>query len=258
MRTLLVFATLCFSTAYADEWTKRFPLTGQPDLRVDAEDAAVILRSGAGNAIEARLTTHGWNIGPGGIRVTERQAGNRVEIEIRMPHGQWGFFTSRSARLELTVPRQLRANIHTGDGSVNAQTLKGELRLVTGDGSIEADEVEGSLEARTGDGGIRVRGRFDRLDLHTGDGSVTASVASGSKMAGPWRIHSGDGSVTVRLPGDLAADLDVHTGDGSVTVNVPLLTNTIRGERDVRGKLNGGGSTLRIETGDGSIRVDRL
>lgn len=258
MRTLLVFTALVSATAYADEWSKQFTFTGQPELRVDAEDAAVVLRPGADNAIEARLTTHGWKIGPGDVRVTPRQTGNRVEIDIRMPHGDWSFFSSRSARLELTVPRQLRADIHTGDGSITAQGLSGELRLVTGDGSIEAEDVAGALEGHTGDGSIRVRGRLERLDLHTGDGSVTVAVAAGSKLAGPWRVRTGDGSVSVRLPGDLAADLDVHTGDGGVTVNLPLLTNTIHAEKDVRGKLNGGGPVLRIETGDGSIRVDRL
>ena len=189
MRTLIMFAALFTFTAYADEWTKRFEVTENPDVRIDGGDASVVLRPGANNAVEARLVTKGWRIGPGDVRVIDHQTGNKVEIEVRFPHGEWGF-GQRSARLELTVPRELRADIHTGDGSVRAQGLAGELRLITGDGAVEADGVDGTLEARTGDGSIRARGRLERLDVNTGDGSVTVTAAAGSKMAGPWRIHT--------------------------------------------------------------------
>ncbi len=259
MRTLLVFAALLgATTAFGDEWQKRFEVTGRPELRVDAQDAHVVLRPGAKNVIVARLTTHGWNIGPGGIRVHERQVENRVEIEIREPHLHWNFFSNRWSRLEIEVPRELRADVHTGDGRVEANGLAGELRLSTGDGSVEAFSVEGALDARTGDGSIRVQGRFERLDLNTGDGSVNAAVISGSKMVGPWRIHTGDGGVHLRLASDVAANLEAHTGDGGLHVDLPGFTTSGRHGNTISGRLNGGGSTLRVETGDGSIQVTGL
>jgi hypothetical protein len=256
MRTLLVFAALC-STAFAAEWSKRFDLSGRPEVRVDADDASVTLRPGPGNSLEARLTTEGWSIGPEGIRVDARQNGNRIEIILKEPHRDWGFLSHRWAKLELTVPRDLRADIHTGDGSIHANTLAGQFKFVTGDGSVEAEGVDGDLRAQTGDGSIRVRGRFDQLEVQTGDGSVNVTIASGSKMAGPWRIHTGDGSVRVQVPADLAANVDAHTGDGGLHISVPL-DNSTRGENWVRGRLNTGGATLRVETGDGSIHLDRL
>ncbi len=258
MRTLFVCAAIFVSTLQADEWTKQFQVKARPELRIDASDAAVVVRPGSANVIDARLTTKGWKIGPGDVRVTDRQSGDRVEIEIRMPREMFNL-GSHSARLELTVPRELRADVHTGDGSINAQGLAGEVRLVAGDGQIEADSVDGSVEARTGDGSIRARGRFESLDVNTGDGSVRIEVAQGSKLAGPWRVHTGDGSVNIRLPRDLAANLDAHTGDGNLTVNVPVTTTGVHGgENTVRGRLNGGGPTLRVETGDGSIHIDPL
>jgi hypothetical protein len=233
-------------------------ITGSPELRVDADDASVVITGGTGSEIAARLTTKGWDIGPSGVQVTDRQSANRVEITIRMPH-DWGFLGSRSARLELTVPQSLRADIRTGDGRIEARSIAGELRFVTGDGSVEADGVGGALDARTGDGSVRARGRFERLDVNTGDGSVTVAAAGGSKMAAPWRVHTGDGSVTVRLPAEFAADIDARTGDGSLNVKLPLTTSGIRtGQNAIRGRLNGGGPTLRVETGDGSIHIEPL
>ncbi|HUJ20287.1 MAG TPA: hypothetical protein VLX58_02140, partial [Bryobacteraceae bacterium] len=62
---------------------------------------------------------------------------------------------------------------------------------------------------------------------------------------------------TVRLPQNFAADLDAHTGDGKITVDFPLTTSGSISTSELRGKINGGGQTLAIHTGDGPIRVER-
>jgi hypothetical protein len=264
MRTILlvlaglVLATIASNSARADEWSKRFRVTGRPQLRIEADDAAVSLRVGAPGTVDAHLTTRGCTIGPDGARVTARQNGNRVEIEIRIPESHWQT-GSRSVRLEVLVPPELSAEVHTSDGHVWAQGLKGEFRLSTGDGAIDAESLDGALTARTGDGRLNVHGRFDQLDLRTNDGSVLATVNPGSKPAGPWRIETGDGSVTLRLPEGFAADLDARTGDGHISVDLPATTSGFHsGENNFRGRLNGGGLPLRVHTGDGSIRIQRL
>jgi DUF4097 and DUF4098 domain-containing protein YvlB len=165
----------------------------------------------------------------------------------------------RSVKLELLVPRELRSEIHTGDGSITIRGLKGDSRLSTGDGRIEAENVEGALEAKTGDGHVRLRGRFDALNVHTNDGAVEAEILEGSKInSAGWTIHTGDGHVTVRVPGDFSADLDAHTGDGHVTSDLPVTAPGSFRRSELRGKLNHGGPPLTISTGDGSIRIERL
>jgi DUF4097 and DUF4098 domain-containing protein YvlB len=152
----------------------------------------------------------------------------------------------------------LRAEIHTGDGRILAQDLEGEIHLSTSDGSIEADSVDGILEAKTGDGHIRASGRWDRIDLRTDDGSIEAEARAGSKMASGWQVHTGDGHVTLRLPEAFAAELDAHTGGGKVTVDFPVTNSGSSEGSAVRGRLNGGGATLIVRTGDGPIKVMRL
>jgi hypothetical protein len=259
MRTLQILAVLGVAASLeASEWSKRFEVTGRPDVRVEADDAEVTLHAGVPGVIEAHVVTRGWTLGPDGVRVNARQNGARVEVEVRVPGGVWGW-GRREVRLDLTVPPELHAEIRTGDGSVRAQALKGEFRFTTGDGSIDADGLDGTLEARTGDGRLSARGRFDRLDLHTNDGAIVAAAGPGSKMAGPWRLETGDGSVNLRLPDGFAADVDASSGDGDITVHLPVTSNGYRsGEHVFRGKLNGGGPALKIRTGDGSIDLGRM
>jgi DUF4097 and DUF4098 domain-containing protein YvlB len=258
MRTLPVFAVLGLAASLqAGEWSQRFEVTGRPELRVEADEAEVTLRAGGTHVVEAHVTTHGWPLGPDGVRVEARQKGARIEIAVRVPRGEWGW-GNRSVRLDVTVPPALRAEIRTTDGGIRAQGLKGEFRFTTGDGSIDADALDGALTARTGDGNLNARGRFDELDLHTSDGSVVAALNPGSVAASPWRIETGDGNVTLRLPEGFAAELEATTGDGEISVRVPFTSAGFRnGEHTFRGQLNGGGRTLRIHTGDGSIHVER-
>jgi DUF4097 and DUF4098 domain-containing protein YvlB len=250
---------LLTATASADDWSKKYSIAGHADLRVDANDGSVQIRTWDRKEIEAKVTTLGWRIGPSEVRIVERQVGDRVELEVRIPHRPMVvLFNRRQIRVEIQVPRELRSEIHTGDGAITIDGVHGETHLSTGDGHIDADGLDGSLDANTGDGKIRVRGRFDLLNLHTGDGSIEAEVASGSRMNSSWTIRTGDGHVTVRLPQSFSADLDVHTGDGHIQSDLPVTISGVHRDHDVRGKLNAGGPLFTVRTNDGSIRLERI
>ena len=157
----------------------------------------------------------------------------------------------------LTAGQGQRIDLHTSDGSINVDTLKGDMKLHTGDGSIEGRELDGTLDADSGDGHIRIAGRFDGLNIKTGDGSVDAKVLSGSKMGSSWFLHTGDGSVDLSLPGDFQATIDATTGDGHISLGMPVTIEGTFSKSQIHGKMNGGGQSLTIHTGDGSIRLSR-
>ena len=256
---VVMVAALAAGSAFADDWTKTFAVSGQPQLRIETDDGNVTVRTWDQPKIAVRVTTSGWKIGPGEVEVGQSQAGNRVEITVRS-HRRFSLFSvgMHSIEVDVQAPRQIESDIRTGDGHIDVSGFQGETRLRTGDGHIEADSLGGSLEATTGDGHMRVRARLDSLILRTGDGGIDADVLPGSKIASSWRVESGDGSVTIRLPRDFSADLDLHTGDGSISVDFPLTTTAGgRSEHDLRARLNAGGATFYIRTGDGSIRLSR-
>jgi Putative adhesin len=256
---LSVAGALLSTTLLADDWSKKFTISSHPELRIDTNDGAVIIRTWDHKEIEARVTTVGWKIGSGEVTVVDHQTGDRVELEVRIPHRNFEIsFGHRSVRIELEVPREIRTDIHTGDGGITVDGLHGETRLSTGDGHIEADRLDGTLDAQTGDGRMHVRGRFDLLNLHTGDGSIEAEIESGSKISSEWRVRTGDGHVTLRIPSNFAADLDVHTGDGHIDSDLPVTISGSRRDNELRGKLNAGGPPLVVRTNDGSIRLERL
>jgi DUF4097 and DUF4098 domain-containing protein YvlB len=244
--------------AQAEDWSKTYNITGRPDLRVETSDANIRVATWDQKTIDVHITSNRYKFGDNGLRVIERQNGDAVEIELRFPHHVFTVqFGSYKVDIEIHMPRQGRVNLRTGDGSIELANFKGDMDLESGDGHEQIESVDGNLRARTGDGHIRVAGRFDALDLNTGDGRIEARVLPGSTMASSWNVHTGDGGVTVELPETFAADVDLHTNDGHINVEMPVTVDGRLGEKNIHGKINGGGNLLTIHTGDGSIRLEK-
>jgi DUF4097 and DUF4098 domain-containing protein YvlB len=242
--------------ARAEQWSKTYTITGTPDLRVETTDASIHVDTWDQKTIEATITSTHYKFGSGGLKVEERQSGDTVEITLRFPHEfHIGFSVNHRVDISIHMPRKGRVNLHTGDGKIELADFGGEMELSSGDGAEEIRHVDGRLRASTGDGHINADGRFDALSLKTGDGRLDIRAAAGSNVSEEWTLHTGDGSVNLDLPEGLAADLYLHTGDGHIDVSLPMTTEGRIRENDVHGKLNGGGKTISVQTGDGSINL---
>jgi hypothetical protein len=240
----------------AEQWSKTYNISGSPDLRIETSDANIHVDTWDQNTIQAIIVSSHYKIGPGGLQLEEHQSGDTVEINLRFPHGIHIMdFGNHRVDINIHMPRTGRVNLHTGDGKIELADFNGEMELNSGDGAEEIHHVEGRLRASTGDGHITADGRFDALTLKTGDGHLDLRAAAGSKVAEDWILQTGDGSVSLELPENLAADLHLHTGDGHIDVSLPMTTEGRIKGNDIRGKLNGGGKAISVQTGDGSINL---
>jgi len=260
----------------AEEVAKTFSVTGHARVKVDTDDGAVRVSTGDIKQVEVRVVYTGYKLDRD-LRVNMDQSGDSVEVTARTTSGNfwnWGVRHS-SLRVEVHMPKDADLNVRSGDGSVEADSINGNVDITTGDGSItvqgargnirfhtgdghiEARGLDGSVDASSGDGHISLEGRFDGLNVRTGDGSITARALAGSKVATGWSIHTGDGSVDLEVPGDLQANLDASTHDGRISSGLSLVVEGTFSSSNLRGKLNGGGQTLSIRTGDGSIHLSK-
>jgi DUF4097 and DUF4098 domain-containing protein YvlB len=257
-RFALVALLALFSiSARADEWSHSYPVTAKPDIAVNTDDGDVEVTVGSSQQVDVRVITRGWTI-PHDVQVTANSSGNHVEIKVRkISHVCFGM-CFQSIRVEVRVPREADLDIHTDDGNVRAESIKGNLQLQTGDGNVTLRDVEGSLHAETGDGNVDVNGRFSALNLHTGDGNIEAEVSATPAAQGGWLLRTGDGHVHLKLPSDLGADLDAHSSDGDVHVGFEAVDLDKDKDNSFRGKINGGGISIQVRSGDGDIRVSKM
>ena len=269
---------VCAPHAAAEDWTKSYSVAGRPQVRIATDDGSVRVITGDTKQVDVRVEYNGYTLEKN-LHINARQDGDRVDLTIRSSNGaHWGFSwgkNSHSIRVEIHMPVNAdlqvesgdgavetdalngKVDIKTGDGHISLNGVRGDMYLQTGDGHIEGRDLDGSLEAQSGDGHMSISGRFDTLILKTGDGSINARASRGSKIASSWTVHTGDGSVDLVVPADLQANIDASTSDGHISLGIPVTVEGSMSTSQIHGKMNGGGQTLSIHTGDGSIRLSK-
>jgi len=271
----LLAAALFVPAASAEEWTKSYTVSGRANVHLDTNDGSVRVTTSDTKQVELRVIYNGYTLDKN-LKIDSRQDGDHVELSARETmHWNWGVHVSRGLRLEVRMPRNADLSVDSGDGSVEAQAVngnvdihtgdghikvegaKGQIKLRTGDGSIEGRDLDGKIEADSGDGHITLDGRFDTLNIRTGDGSINAHAQPGSKVLSAWTIRTGDGSVDLTVPTDLNANIDASTNDGRISLGIPITVEGQFSNSQIHGKMNGGGQPVTIHTGDGSIRLSR-
>ena len=283
------------SQALIEREEKRFTVSGSPVLNVTTFDGAIEIRSWDRAEVLVEIEKRGGTKeAVDALVIDARQDGDRVTVDVKRPKGEsftgFGIHHSASARLVVSVPSKTdvvarsgdgsiriervsgRLDLGTSDGSIRAADVGGELTFHTSDGSVHVDNAEGALDVDTGDGSVEVSGNLGVVKLHTGDGSIVYRASASTTMTDDWSFTTGDGSVTVYLPQDFSAELDARTSDGGIRND--LHVGPVRAEADgsptdggpshdrdessrraLRAQLGTGGKTLKIRTGDGSIRL---
>lgn len=274
--------------------TRNFKLTGQPEVVLDTFDGAIEIHSWDREEVEVEIEKRAMEQSLiDEIKVHVEQRGNRVEVRVTGPahefHMTIGRNMSPSARLRVALPRASRVQASSSDGSIRVADVDGTINLKTADGSVVATRVSGDISVRTDDGSIRMERGAGKLDLETGDGSIVvdakpsmlrlktgdgtirAQIDADSEMAADWELTTEDGSVILTLPSTFNGELDAETRDGTVRATHPLLrdaererTSNSRDDRDerrerrrsMRARMGDGGKSLRVRTGDGSIRIE--
>jgi len=271
------------SSDYTSRDEKRFKVTGTPEVTLATFDGAVAVRAWDRPEVVVEIEKTGSvKEMVDAITVVAEQEGDRIRVEAREPATKdWtvGMFSnaSRRVRLVASVPRTCNVLAHSGDGSIEAERLRGrvelrtsdgavrgidlegDLHIETGDGSVKLQDVAGAVDVSSGDGSIFAAGRLRAVRLRTNDGTVSVSAAPRSVMSGAWEITTGDGSVVLSLPDGFDAEIDASTGDGIVRLDSAFgAPDGGEGDRRVlRTRIGNGTHAIRIHSNDGSIKIRR-
>jgi DUF4097 and DUF4098 domain-containing protein YvlB len=174
-----------------------------------------------------------------------------IDYDITTPKGTNLEANSGSGDLHLTdIGGSLKAN--TGSGTIEATGISGRVVLGTGSGDIRAEmHAAPDVKAETGSGSIKLRGVNGGLFAETGSGDIDVEGQPGTN----WKLETGSGSVTLDTGGRAKFSLDATTGSGSVHSDPPITTHGSLERHHVTGDINGGGPTVRVETGSGDVRI---
>ena len=272
----LFAAALLTATAHAD-FDRNLTVASSADLYVSTGSGRIHVYSGSDSEIHVKAHVHaGWN--PGADvedRIREinqnppvRQSGNEVHVGD-VPAEQRRLYNNISIDYDISAPRNVALNLHTGSGdleidntgrflkaetgsgSVRAHGIGGPADLHTGSGDIELQQrAQGEVRASSGSGSIRINGLMGALNARTGSGDIEAN----GSILGPSVLRSGSGSIRAHVGHDSHLNVDVTTGSGSISVAGAHPTD--RDRHRFSTALNGGGPTLEARTGSGDIEID--
>lgn len=139
-------------------------------------------------------------------------------------------------------------NITLGEtaGNVSAETYSGMIRL---------KRTGGSVVARNSGGSIDLGELGGAADAKTFAGGIRATLPA--KLKGTCLLETSSGDIKLDCPQEIAADLSARAHSGHVVAEIPV---TVQGEQrrgQMQGKLNGGGPSLMLNAGSGSIYLRR-
>jgi len=120
----------------ASESDQNCTVSGRANVHVDTNDGSVRVTTGDTKQVELRVIYNGYTLDKN-LEIKSKQDGDRVELSARETmHWNWGIHVNRGLRLEVRMPKDADLSVDSGDGSVEAQTITGNLDIHTGDGHI--------------------------------------------------------------------------------------------------------------------------
>ena len=284
IRTLITSTALLVATSVAlaaDHNFERTLSTGSsPTVSVSTGSGYIHLRPGSDSQVHISGHIHngnnGWFSGGGDVesRIQQiaanppiQQNGNDIVIGERH---QNDLYRNIGIDYEITVPRSSNLAASTGSGDIEASdvgaTIKadsgsgsvrvrgahGAANLQTGSGDLELNEAgEGEIRAQTGSGSIRLHDIRGGLRAQTGSGDIEAS----GQITADSKLDTGSGSVRLELGPQAKLNLNASTGSGSIRTQQNISMQGDINRQHVIGSINGGGPTVRINTGSGDIEI---
>lgn len=279
-RHLLAAATLSFATvAFAADshFERTLSVSASPNVSVSTGSGYIRLKPGSDNQVHISGHVHSssnWMGGDANSRVQQIannppivQNGN--EITIGKTHDN-DLFRNISIDYDITLPRASNINAATGSGDMTIDGVGATLKAQTGSGSVRANGIQGAstlgsgsgdvelhltgpgdVRAETGSGSVRLYGVNGALKASTGSGDIQVN----GSPATDWKLSTGSGSINMDLGSGAKFNLVADTGSGSVNVSQPISMQGSLNRHHISGSVNGGGPTIRANTGSGDISI---
>lgn len=216
--------------------------------------------------VSSDLTTSGGNIKLSGISGTQDFTTSGGNLDLDHLSGKITGRTS-GGNIHLANSKD-EIQLATSGGNIDAENSDGKIRLVTSGGSLRLTRLRGNITATTSGGNIDGEFISDELITHTSGGNVSlrnmscdleTSTSGGNievEMKDLFKyvsITNSSGNIDLQMPGNKGVDLKMKGGKIK-TSSFNNFSGSVEDDR-IDGKLNGGGSSVKVSAGSGRINL---
>ena len=225
-----------------DEWTRSYPLAANGEVQITNTNGRIEIEGVDESTVEvraertARAATDALarELLPR-IEISERATPTLVQIETKRLSGII-IGATIEVQYHVRVPKSALVRVRTADGLMAVESLRGRLVANTVNGSISGRDLSGGVEARAVNGPVEIE--------------------VGAVGEDPIDLRTTNGTIQLRLPQSAKVNLSASCVNG--VIDTSALTLDLMGEqskRRVRGRMNGGGTPIELNTVNGKIEV---
>lgn len=197
------------------------------------------------------------------VQVNFRNESNRVSVEVKYP--QWtcsfcwqGQDYTATVELEIHVPRQINVQLETYKPEIRIAGIQGDIRIKSYKSPIDIADTTGAVRIDTYKETVKLRNVNLRGPLEIKSYKADAEIDARS-LGESVTLENEKGSIVLRVPANAGMEVDFDGGRrSSFHSDFPMSTQAGSFDRSVRGKVNQGGTRLRLRTEKGSVSLEKL
>jgi hypothetical protein len=197
------------------------------------------------------------------VQVNFRNESNRVAVEVKYP--QWnctfcwqGHDFTAAVELEIHVPRQINVQLESYKPDIKVAGIQGDIRVKSYKSPIEIADTSGAVRIDTYKDTVKLRNVNLRGPLEIKSYKADAEIDARS-LGESVTLENEKGSIVLRVPANAGMDVDFEgSRRSSFSSDFPMTSQTGSFNSSFHGKVNQGGTRLRLRTGKGSVSLQKL
>jgi hypothetical protein len=217
------------------------------------------------SAISTDLETSGGHISLSNLTGTEKFSTSGGHLDLEKLKGKingstsGGHITIKNSSENITLSTSgghITAESCSGDldlttsgGSLNLSDLSGKIHATTSGGNVHGENIKGDLNAGTSGGNVNLENLSGNVEAHTSGGNITVQVKEPAQYI---KLNNSGGKVELQIPANKGYTLDLS---GKIKVGTLKNFSGDTGEDYMKGTLNGGGTKVNINSGDGRVTL---
>jgi hypothetical protein len=270
------------------KYEKTFSVKTDGKLDIQTDVGNISIEGSDANEVKIRVIARGNDSELKKFDISFDQSGDVVSVKGKTRRSNFRFFDNRwlEIQYEIQVPKSFNLYLSTSGGNIQITDVKGKIDGETSGGNLELSQLDGKVRMSTSGGNVNIEkstGEFNletsggnmysesvtgpihletsggNIEIKNSDGKLEASTSGGNihaymKDNKGIDLSTSGGNIVVRVPKSITADVQAEASGGDVSCDLEY-TGKIK-DGSMKGKINGGGNTIRLETSGGDIVID--
>jgi len=197
------------------------------------------------------------------VQINFHNDSNRVAVEVKYP--QWsctfcwqGHDYTAAVELEIHVPRQTNVKLDSYKPDIKIAGIQGDIRVKSYKSPIELYSTTGAVRIDTYKETVKLRNVNVRGPLEIKSYKADAEIDARS-LGDTVTLENTKGSIVLRVPANAGLDVDFEgSRRSSFRSDFAMASQTGSFNSSFRGKVNQGGTHVRVRTEKGSVSLEKL